>query len=104
MRRLCAKATDVWAQWVAGRPNSLAGRPHYATSVSFLGGDALEEVVEWNPRLGVDGDRAPWLAGDVARPAGQHLASYQLNQVGICSWDSYKYPLPMEFTHTTLYL
>jgi hypothetical protein len=24
--------------------------------------------------------------------AGQHLASYRLNQVGNCSWNSYKYP------------
>jgi hypothetical protein len=26
--------------------------------VSFLGGDALQEVVEWNSRLGVGGGRA----------------------------------------------
>jgi hypothetical protein len=25
--------------------------------VSFLGGDAIQEVVEWNLRLGVDGGR-----------------------------------------------
>jgi hypothetical protein len=28
MRRPCANATDMWAQWVAGWPNFLAGRPH----------------------------------------------------------------------------
>jgi hypothetical protein len=31
-RRLCAKATDMWAQWVASRPNSLVGRPHFVAS------------------------------------------------------------------------
>jgi hypothetical protein len=72
--------------------------------MSFLAGDALQEAVEGNLRPRVGGGRAPWPAGYVARPAGQHLASYRLNQVGTCSWDSYKYPLPMEFTHTTLYL
>jgi hypothetical protein len=65
--------------------------------MSFLGGDALQKAVEWNLRPEVGGGCALW-------PAGQHLASYRLNQVGNCSWDSYKYPLPMEFTHTTLYL
>jgi hypothetical protein len=35
MRRPCAKATDVWAQWVAGRPNSMASRPHFAASCVF---------------------------------------------------------------------
>jgi hypothetical protein len=65
--------------------------------VSFLGGDALQEAVEWNPRPGVGGGCAPW-------PAGQHLVNYQLNQVANCSWDSYKY-LPTDgIQNTTLYL
>jgi hypothetical protein len=84
-RRPCAKATDLWAQWVAGCPTLWP-------PMSFLGGDALQEVVEWNPRPGVGDDYAPWSADHVARPTGQHLATYQLNQVGNSSWDSYKYP------------
>jgi hypothetical protein len=78
-RRPCVKATDVWAQWVADRPNSLAGRPHLQLPMSFLGGDALQEAVEGNPRPGVGGGSAPWPAGHVARPAVQHLVSYQLH-------------------------
>jgi hypothetical protein len=72
--------------------------------MSFLGGDALQEVVEWNPRPGVSGGCATWLAGHVASPASQHLANYQLNHVGNCSWDSYKYPLADVIQNTTLYL
>jgi hypothetical protein len=60
--------------------------------MSFHGGDALQEAVEGNLRPGVGGSRAPWVVGHVARPAGQHLASYRLNQVSNCSGDSYKYP------------
>jgi hypothetical protein len=63
--------------WVAG--------PTLRPPVSFHSGDALQKVVEWNPKPRVCGGRAPW-------PAGQHWASYRLNQVGNCSWDSYKYP------------
>jgi hypothetical protein len=58
---------------VGGRPVKLLGRPApLYTSVSFLGGDALQEVVEWNSRPRVDGGHGPWLAGHVASPAGQH--------------------------------
>jgi hypothetical protein len=32
------------------------------------------------------------LAGHMARPAGHHLASYRLNQVGNPYLDPYKYP------------
>jgi hypothetical protein len=46
----------------------------------------------------------PWPTSHVAMPAGQHLASYRLNQFGNWSRDSYKYPWSMEFTHATLYL
>jgi hypothetical protein len=37
------------------------------------------------------GGRTTWPAGQVARPTGHHLASYQLNQVGNPSLDPYKY-------------
>jgi hypothetical protein len=60
--------------------------------MSFLGGDALQEVVERNLRPRVGGGHAPGPAGRMAMPASQHLASYRLNQVTNCSWDSYKYP------------
>jgi hypothetical protein len=60
-------------------------------------------VLEWNPKLKVDGGQTPWLAGHVARPAGHHLACYRLNQVSNPSLDPYKYPLPVEIkaTHST---
>jgi hypothetical protein len=41
--------------------------------------DTLQEAVIGNPELKVGGGRAPWSPDDVARPAGHHLASYQLN-------------------------
>jgi hypothetical protein len=86
MRRPCAKDTDVWAQWMAGLgQNPWSVGPTLQPPMSFLGGDALQEAVEWNPRPGVDGGHSPW-------PASQHLASYRLNQVGNCSYDSYKIP------------
>jgi hypothetical protein len=61
--------------WPAGQTPWLAG-PALEPIVSFLGGDALQEAVEWNTRPGVHGGRAPWPADHVARLAGQHLASY----------------------------
>jgi hypothetical protein len=72
--------------------------------VSFLGGDALQEVVEWNPRPGVGGGRNPWLTGHVARLAGKHLVNYQLNQVSNFSQDSNKYPTADGIQKTTLCL
>jgi hypothetical protein len=77
--------------WPAGQTPWLAG-PTLQPPMSFLGGDTLQEALEWNLRLGVSGGHDPWPAGHVARLPGQHLANYQLNQVGYCSWDSYKYP------------
>jgi hypothetical protein len=47
--------------------------PTLQPPVSFLGGDALQEEVEWNPRPGVGGERSPWAIDHVARLAGQHL-------------------------------
>jgi hypothetical protein len=57
-----------------------------------LGSDALQETVIRNLRPTVRGGRATWSADHVARPAGQHLVCYRLNQVSNSSWDSYKYP------------
>jgi hypothetical protein len=37
--------------------------PTLQPPMSFLGGDALQEVVEGNPRPGVSGGHAPWSAG-----------------------------------------
>jgi hypothetical protein len=54
--------------------------------------DTLQEAVERNPMLKVDGGRTPWPAVHVARPAGHYLVCYQLYQVSNPSLDSYKYP------------
>jgi hypothetical protein len=35
VRRLCAKTTDMWAEWVARQPNSLVDRPHFAAFCEF---------------------------------------------------------------------
>jgi hypothetical protein len=70
--------------WPAGQTPWLAG-PTLQPPMSFLGGDALQEAVEWNPRPGVSGGRAPWPAGHMAWPVSQHLVNYRLNQVGNCS-------------------
>jgi hypothetical protein len=61
--------------WLTGQTPWPAGHTLHPP-VSFLGDDALQEAVEWNPSPGVSGACAPWPAGHVARPAGQHLASY----------------------------
>jgi hypothetical protein len=61
-----------------------------------LHGDTLQEQVTGNPKPNVGGGQTPWLPGHVARPAGHHIVSYQLNQVGYPSLDPYKYPLPVE--------
>jgi hypothetical protein len=84
--------------WPAG-PTPWPTGPTFQPPMSFLGGDTLQEVVEWNLRPRVGGGRAPWLASHVARPASQHLVNYRLNQVDNCSWDSYKYP-PADGIHT----
>jgi hypothetical protein len=52
----------------------------------------------------VSGGQTPWPADHMARPAGWHLVSYQLNHLGTPSMDLYKYPPTAENKHTTLYL
>jgi hypothetical protein len=61
--------------WLVGQ-TPWPANPTLQPPVSFLGSDALQEAVKWNPRHGVGGGRTPWPAGHVARPASQHLASY----------------------------
>jgi hypothetical protein len=59
MRSQCAKATDQWAQRVAGQPNSLADRPHFSSShrlasqARSLGGGNKESEAgsRWKPDL-----------------------------------------------------
>jgi hypothetical protein len=43
--------------WPTDQTLGLAG-PTLQPPMSFLGGDALQEAVEWNPRPEVGGDRA----------------------------------------------
>jgi hypothetical protein len=80
--------------WPAHRTPWPAG-PTLQPPMSFLSGDSLQEVVEWNSRPGVGGGRAPWPASNVARPAGQHLANY-LKSV-IAPGTPINIPLPMKF-------
>jgi hypothetical protein len=72
--------------------------------MGLLHGHALQKVVTRNLRLEVSGSQTWWEAGHVARPAGQHLACYQLNQVGNSSLDPYKYPPANGIQDTTLFL
>jgi hypothetical protein len=62
----------------------------------LLHGHALQEAVTRNLKLEVGESRTWWAAGHVARPVGQHLSCYRLNQVGN-SLDPYKYLVPMKF-------
>jgi hypothetical protein len=71
-------------------PRGWPAGPSMQPLTGWLCGDTLQEVVEGNPKLKVGGDQTPWPAGHVARPAGHHLACYQLNQVSNPSLDPYK--------------
>jgi hypothetical protein len=87
------------------RETSWPVSPTLQHPMNLLYGDALQMAVEWNPMPGVSGGHAPWPVGHVARPVGQKLVNYHLNQVGNCSWDSNKYPPPCRWnSHTTLFL
>jgi hypothetical protein len=63
--------------WLAGQTPWPDG-PILQPLMSFLGGESLQAAVEWNSRPEVGGGR-------MARPAGQHLVNFRLNQVGNCS-------------------
>jgi hypothetical protein len=101
-RRQCVKATDQWTQVVAGRPGRLIG-PTLQPLAGLLHRHALQGTITRNLKLEIGGSRTRWLDSLVARPASQHLACYQLNQVSNSSLDPYKYPLLMEFkiSHST---
>jgi hypothetical protein len=68
---------------------------------SFIGGDALQETVEWNPRAGVSGGHAPWPDDHVARPANNWQVTDLIKSV-IAPGTPINTPLPMEFTHHSL--
>jgi hypothetical protein len=50
---------------MCGPSGWLASWPTLQSPISFLGSDTLQEMVEWNLRLGVGGGHAPWLASHV---------------------------------------
>jgi hypothetical protein len=47
---------------VAGRPNPWLAGPTLQHLMGWLRGDTLQEVVEGNPKLKVDGGQTSWLA------------------------------------------
>jgi hypothetical protein len=65
--------------------------------MGWLRSDTLQEAVEGNPKLEVNGGQTPW-------PASHHLVCYQLNQVGNPSVDPYKYPSTSGNQSNRLYL
>jgi hypothetical protein len=78
-------------------PRGWPAGPTLQPLMGLLHGHVLLEAVTRNPKLEVSGSWTRWSADHVARPTGQHLACYRLNQVGNSSLDPYKYPIPMEF-------
>jgi hypothetical protein len=78
--------------WPAGQTPWPVG-PTLQPLMGWLHGHALQEAVTRNLKLEVGGNRTRWPLGHVARPAGQHLACYGLNQGGNFSLD----PLLVEF-------
>jgi hypothetical protein len=89
--------------WPAGQTPCLVG-PTFHPLTNWLHGHALQEAVTRNSKLEVSGSWTWWPPGHVARPAGQHLVCYHLNQVGNSSLDHYKYPLADGIQDTALYL
>jgi hypothetical protein len=89
--------------WLADQTPWPAG-PTFQPLTGLLHGHTLQEAVIRNLKLEVGGSRTRWPADHVARPAGQHLACYRLNQVSNSSLDPYKYPRADGIQDTTLYL
>jgi hypothetical protein len=77
-------------RWPAGKTPCPVG-PTLQPRASWLHGHALQEAVTRNPKLEVGGSQTRWPPSHVARSACQHLACYQLNQVGNSLLDPYKY-------------
>jgi hypothetical protein len=89
MRRQCAKATDQWAQGVAGRPANF-----YVGSDKNFVDTCLHEKGKAKAVKKVDGGQTHWPASHMAWPPGLHLVCYRLGQVsGALPWP-YKYPPP----------
>jgi hypothetical protein len=76
-RRQCANATNQWAQGVASRPT----RFHVGLARGFMC-MCLHEKGKAKAVEKVGGGKTTW-------PAGHHLVSYRLNQVGNPSFDPY---------------
>jgi hypothetical protein len=94
MKRQCAKATDQFAQEVAGRPVFETVRAKTSWTCVYMRREAM--VVEK-----VSGGQTHWSTGHVARLTGHHFASYCPSQVGGASPWPYKYPLLVNVdTHT----
>jgi hypothetical protein len=89
--------------WSVGQTPWSAG-PTLQPLMGLLHEHALLEVVTRDSKLEVSGSRTWWLARHVARPAGQHLVCYRLNQVGNSSLDPYKYPRVDGIQYTILHL
>jgi hypothetical protein len=87
--------------WPTSQTPWLTG-PNLQPLMGLLHRHALKEAVTKNPKLEVGGSLTWWPIGHVARPAGQYLACYRLNQVG--TLDPYKCPLADGIQDTTLYL
>jgi hypothetical protein len=87
-------------------PRGWPAGPTLQPLVGRIHGDTLQKAVTGNPKPKVGGGWNPWPPGYVARLAGHHLVSYQLNQIDNPSLDPYKYPPPPtgRNQHTTLYL
>jgi hypothetical protein len=88
--------------WPANQIPWPAGPTLQPLWVGFTG-YTCKEAITRNPKPEVSGSRTRLPPGDVARPAGQHLPCYQLNQVDNSSLDPYKYPPTDAIQDTTLY-
>jgi hypothetical protein len=101
-RRLCAKATDQWAQgWPSGQTPWPAG-PTLQSLTGWLHEHALQEAVTRNPKLEVSGSQTQWPPGHVSRPANTWCVTNLIKSV-TPPWTPVNTPLPVEFKipHTT---
>jgi hypothetical protein len=90
--------------WLASRPNSLAGWPGLKPFWPMASWTCLHLKRKAMAVEKGSGGRSTRPAGHVARPAGQHLVSYRLSQVGGAPPQPYKYPPPVEIRiHTPLH-